>query len=69
MIVSRQKWVRCPFCGHNFILREYVGLEGGLYGDHFCEERRAAIINDDTDVFTELPWGAGRFYLASEIKI
>ncbi len=37
MVIKSTKKVNCEGCGEEITLREYEGLEGGWYTDHFCE--------------------------------
>lgn len=38
MVVVQEFKVGCVGCHKEFVLYEYVGLEGGLYSNHFCDE-------------------------------
>lgn len=37
MIIISTKEMACQACGEIVLLREYDGLEGGFYHDHFCK--------------------------------
>lgn len=38
MVIKQQWEVTCRGCKKTFIVYEYVGLEGGRYGDHHCKQ-------------------------------
>lgn len=45
MIVSKTFEAVCRGCKNKITLREYEGLEGGIYGDHHCPEILEAMLN------------------------
>lgn len=38
MVIKQQWIVKCRACGKKMTIYEYVGLEGGRYGDHICKK-------------------------------
>jgi hypothetical protein len=38
MVIKQQWKVTCRGCKKEFTVYEYVGLEGGRYGSHHCEQ-------------------------------
>ncbi len=52
MIVKRTIPAHCRACGRDVTCHEYVGLEGGLYHSHICQQLLQFLVaNPDADMF------------------
>lgn len=52
MVISKEFDAKCAGCKEPIKLFEYKGLEGGIYGSHFCPEM--CEVPEDQDMFTDL---------------
>jgi len=52
MIVKRTIPAHCRACGQNVTCHEYVGLEGGIYHSHICQQLvQFLVANPEADMF------------------
>ena len=56
MIISKTILRRCAGCHRKIKLYEYVGLEGGWYGNHYCDDFLTIILKRPNAIqFRRLP--------------
>ena len=46
MLINKTFEAKCSGCGIKILLYEYEGLVGGLYCDHYCEERSDLLVRN-----------------------